>query len=78
MEESVGADRAAQPRLGGRKLYFMLKPELEADDVSIGRDRFFEALRTKNLILEPLPKAPRTPIAGTVSRYLETSLRNLS
>ena len=28
--------------------------------VSLGRDRFFEVLRNQALLLEPLPKAPRT------------------
>lgn len=60
VEQLVRAERAEQPRLGGRKLYFMLKPELEAADVSLGRDRFFEVLRDNDLLLEPLPSVPHT------------------
>jgi len=56
----VEAERAAQPRLGGLKLHSMLREELEAENVSLGRDRFFEVLRNQALLLEPLPKAPRT------------------
>ena len=56
----VEAQRAMQPRLGGLKLHSMLREELEAEDVSLGRDRFFEVLRNQALLLEPLPKAPRT------------------
>ena len=56
----VGAERALQPRLGGLKLHSMLRDELEAEGVYLGRDRFFEVLRDQALLLEPLPKAPRT------------------
>jgi transposase InsO family protein len=38
----------------------MLRDKLKAEDVSLGRDRFFEVLRSQALLLEPLPKAPRT------------------
>lgn len=60
IEELVRAERALQPRLGGKKLYYLLKPKLETAGVRIGRDRFFEVLREKGLLLEPLPKSPRT------------------
>jgi putative transposase len=49
----VGRERELQPRLGGRKLYKMLEPELAAAGVQIGRDRFFEVLRGAHLLLEP-------------------------
>ena len=56
----VESERRIQPRIGGLKLHGLLRPELEAAGVSIGRDRFFETLRNQGLLLEPLPKAPRT------------------
>jgi putative transposase len=56
----VESERAIQPRLGGLKLHSMLRKELAAADVSLGRDRFFDVLRNQALLLEPLPKAPRT------------------
>lgn len=56
----VEAERAVQPRLGGLKLHSMLKDRLESEGVRVGRDRFFEVLRNQALLLEPLPKAPRT------------------
>lgn len=56
----VEAERARQPRLGGLKLHSMLRDELESEGVRLGRDRFFEVLRNQALLLEPLPKAPRT------------------
>lgn len=60
IEKLVKTERSIQPRLGGKKLHRLLKPELEKGGVQIGRDRFFEVLGERGLLLEPLPKAPRT------------------
>ncbi len=60
IEELVTAERSIQPRLGGKKLYYMLKSKLLEAGVELGRDRFFEVLKEKGLLLERLPKAPRT------------------
>lgn len=60
VKDLVVAERGLQPRIGGLKLHSMLKDELDAAGVSLGRDRFFEVLRNQALLLEPLPKAPRT------------------
>jgi putative transposase len=60
IEELVKAERAVQPRLGGKKLHVILKSRLEEANVQIGRDRFFKVLEEKGLLLDPLPKAPRT------------------
>lgn len=57
IEQMVLEERRLQPRLGGRKLYQMLQPELRAAGVKIGRDRFFEVLAQRNLLLEPQPAA---------------------
>lgn len=51
----VGRERELQPRLGGRKLYKVLEPELAAAGVQIGRDRFLGVLREAGLLLEPKP-----------------------
>ena len=60
VKELVKQERALQPRLGGLKLHHMLRDDLAAEGVVLGRDRFFEVLRNQDLLLEPLPKAPRT------------------
>ena len=51
----VVAERQRQPRLGTRKLHFMLQPKLVAAGVGLGRDRFLEVLRAHELLLEPQP-----------------------
>ncbi len=73
IEALVRSERAIQPRLGGRKLLHMLRPELEQAGVLIGRDRFFEVLTQRGLLLEPLPRSPRT----TNSRHCLPVFHNL-
>ena len=73
IEELVRAERMVQPRLGGKKVRHLLKPELEKAGIRIGRDRFFEVLGERGLLLDPLPKAPRT----TNSRHSLPVYRNL-
>jgi len=51
----VQRERRLQPRLGTRKLYHLLKPEWEQAGVRMGRDRMFEELRKRELLLEPIP-----------------------
>ena len=51
----VRRERQLQPRLGTRKLHHLLKSELEQAGVRIGRDRLFEELRKRALLLEPVP-----------------------
>lgn len=53
----VKRERQQQPRLGTRKLHHLLKGLLEQAGVRIGRDRFFEELRGRDLLLAPLSAA---------------------
>jgi putative transposase len=52
MLELVGAQRSVQPRLGGRKLYFLIQAELKEAGVKMGRDRFFEELGKAGMLVE--------------------------
>jgi len=60
VEQLVRGERALQPRLGGRKLFKIFVPVLENEGIRLGRDRFFDILREKGLLVPPLPKGPRT------------------
>ena len=51
--ELVQKERQVQPRLGTRKLQVMLRRELEEAGVKIGRDRLFEVLRARELLVPP-------------------------
>lgn len=45
--------RRFMPRLGTRKLYFLLKPKLEEQGIKLGRDGLFDYLRGQNLLVKP-------------------------
>jgi len=61
MLELVRAERQQQPRLGVRKLYYLIAPELKAAGVKLGRDRLFEELGKAGLLVERKPAQwPRT------------------
>lgn len=72
--ELVKDKRKEQPRLGTRKLYHMLEAGFEKAGVEVGRDKLFDILRSRDLLLEPLPKAPKT----TNSRHTLPVFRNLT
>ena len=61
----VQRERRLQPRLGTRKLHHMLGAELKAAGVRLGRDRMFEELRKRDLLLKPLP----APYPHTTQSY---------
>lgn len=50
--ELVRAERRQQPRLGVRKLYHLIQPELKAAGVKLGRDRLFAQLSQAGLLVE--------------------------
>ena len=61
MLELVRAERRVQPRLGGRKIYYLIRPELEAAGVKLGRDRLFEELGKADLLVARKPSEwPKT------------------
>lgn len=50
--ELVRKERQLQPRLGTRKLQVLLKEELTQAGVKLGRDRMFEELRARDLLVK--------------------------
>jgi putative transposase len=45
--------RLNQPRLGTRKLHYLLGPILAEHGIKLGRDRRFEVLRAASLLIVP-------------------------
>lgn len=72
----VRAERAQQSRLGVRKLYYLIAPELKAAGVKLGRDRLFVELGKVGLLVErkrsEWPKTtqfnPNLPVFGNLIR----------
>lgn len=59
--ELVRQERRLQPRIGGRKLHLVLQPALAEAGIKMGRDRLFEELRGRDLLVPRLPRRwPRT------------------
>jgi hypothetical protein len=45
--------RLRQPRLGARKLHYLLGPRLAVSGIKLGRDRLFDVLRKARLLVTP-------------------------
>lgn len=69
----VRAERELQPRLGTRKLLYLVSGRLEEAGVKVGRDRLFEMLRGAGMLVKPKAKTHRT----TQSRHSLPVFRNL-
>lgn len=52
--------RSQMPRLGTRKLYFLLKGELQKHSIKLGRDILFDFLRAEHLLIGPQKKYIQT------------------
>lgn len=52
--------RREQPRIGGRKLYNLLKEDLRKIGRGIGRDKLFDILRSNGLLIKPIRKYVKT------------------
>lgn len=75
--ELVRAERALQPRLGGRKLWKRLAAPLAAMGISIGRDRLFALLGREKLLVERRRRGVRTTDARHGFRTYRNRLRDL-
>lgn len=51
--ELVYEIRLKIPRIGGKKLFFMLQKSFESHGIQMGRDRFFDLLRVHDLLIKP-------------------------
>lgn len=71
--ELVRAERKIQPRIGARKLLYLMQVEMAEAGVRMGRDRFFELLGLRGLLVERKRVWPKT----TNSRHSLPVFRNL-
>jgi putative transposase len=58
--ELVRTERSLQPRIGGRKLLWLLQKEFAEHDVQLGRDRFFGTLRASGMLVKHKAAVART------------------
>jgi putative transposase len=60
IKEKVMRIRREMPRLGTRKLYYLLKENFLRDGIGIGRDRLFDLLREEGLLIIKKKKYAKT------------------
>lgn len=65
VKELVQEIRMELPKLGTRKLYYLLKERFEKQGLKIGRDALFNYLRRENMLIQPQKKYIKT----TFSRH---------
>lgn len=65
--------RCKMPRLGTRKLYYLIKEELDAQGVKMGRDVLFNFLRAEHLLIKP----KRSYVKTTNSKHWMRKYPNL-
>ena len=60
VQQLVVSIRMQMPRIGTRKLYYLLKDELELRGIKLGRDALFDYLRRENLLIYPRKNYTKT------------------
>jgi hypothetical protein len=60
VKELVQYERLYLPRLGTRKLYYLLKNQFIAADIKIGRDALFTYLKHQHMLIKPLKSYHKT------------------
>ena len=58
--QQIDIIRKYQPRCGGRKLFIMLQPFFNQHQITMGRDNFFNLLRTNKLLVRRIKRSVHT------------------
>ncbi len=64
--EKVQEIRQELPRAGARKLHYLMSDFYQAEGIPMGRDRLFDLLRARNMLVQPKRKGTRTTFPGGV------------
>jgi transposase InsO family protein len=75
--ELVKSERKLQPQLGGRKLLIRIGAGLREAGIEIGRDRFFELLRRKGLLIKRVKRSQKTTDSRHGFRVYTNQLKDL-
>lgn len=60
LRPKVDRIRMKMPRLGTRKLYFLIKDELVQEGIKVGRDGLFQYLRSEQMLIKPTKSYTKT------------------
>ena len=75
--ELVKNERKLQPQMGGRKLLKRIGAGLGEAGIEIGRDRFFELLRRRNLLIKRAKRGTKTTDSRHGFRVYTNQLKDL-
>jgi len=70
--------RSELPRLGTRKLYYMIKQELDSKHIKIGRDKLFALLKQENLLIGKRRKYTKTTHSKHWMKRYPNLIKNLT
>jgi transposase InsO family protein len=74
----VDGVRQIHPRMGGRKLYDLLREDLGSHGIQIGRDALFALLRTNNLLIRKRRRKAITTWSNHPYRKYSNLIKNLT
>jgi putative transposase len=74
----VNQIRRSLPRLGGRKLFYLLKEDLMKLPSRPGRDKFFDILRKNGLLIKPMKQYVVTTNSHHIFRIHSNLIKELS
>jgi putative transposase len=60
VKQLVVDQRMEMPRLGGRKVYYLIKESLEDHRIKLGRDGLFDFLRSEHMLIKPRKSYTKT------------------
>jgi putative transposase len=73
----VSRIRTIQPRLGGKKLFKIIGPELSGHGIKLGRDLFFDLLGRNGLLIRKRRRQIRTTFSAHGFRIYPNLIRDL-
>ena len=77
LRELTMEKRKPMPRLGGKKTYHEIKQELCEMGIKMGRDKFFDWLRSENLLIKPKKSYTKTTQSFHRYRMHENKIKGL-
>lgn len=77
IKQLIEKQRRIMPRLGARKLYFLLKQSFVENGIKIGRDAFFAYLKREQMLVKPIKNYTRTTFSKHWLRKYPNLLKNL-
>jgi putative transposase len=73
----VESQRKRLPRLGTRKLYYLIKTALQERKIKFGRDKLFKLLKEQNLLIQPQRRYVQTTISKHWMRKWPNIIKNM-